>query len=47
MRLDGDRGALVALAVAGREAVLDELTLEHAGISLREAYERAVQARSG
>ena len=46
-RLDGDRGALLALAVAGREAVHDELSLEHAGISLRAAYERAMQPQSG
>ena len=41
-RLDGDRGALAALSAAGREAVHDELSLEHAGNSLLEAYERAL-----
>ena len=41
-RLDGDRGALAALAVAGPQAVRDELSLERVGTSLREAYERAL-----
>ena len=41
-RLDGDRGALAALAVAGPHAVRDELSLKSVGMSLRRAYERAL-----
>jgi glycosyltransferase involved in cell wall biosynthesis len=43
-RLDADRPALAALAVAGQGAVREELSLEHAGDSLRQAYERALAA---
>ena len=43
-RLDRDRDALLALAVAGPRAVRDELSLESVGTSLREAYERALSA---
>ena len=43
-RLDGDRGTLAALAVAGPQAVRDELSFERVGTSLREAYERALEA---
>ncbi|MFL6088986.1 MAG: glycosyltransferase [Aeromicrobium sp.] len=38
LRLDADRDALTALAVAGAEAVRDELSLEHAGAVLKDAY---------
>jgi glycosyltransferase involved in cell wall biosynthesis len=41
-RLDRDRGSLATLAAAGQEAVRDELSLEHAGMSLLKAYERAL-----
>jgi glycosyltransferase involved in cell wall biosynthesis len=41
-RLDRDRGSLAELGRRGQEAVREELSLEHAGASLRDAYERAV-----
>ncbi len=44
VRLDGDRDALAALAVAGPQAVRDELSFERVGTSLREAYKRALEA---
>lgn len=41
-RLDRDRRALAAVAVAGPEAVRDELSLARVGAALRQAYERTL-----